>query len=69
MTKKKPGAVRGRPPIGDVALDEQIVVRVPRAVKERLEAEAAAQGVTYGAVARDVLERWAKRRAKGSVKE
>jgi len=66
MTEKKPGAVRGRPKGSGAGLDEQITARVPPSVKEELEAEAQALGVSYGNVVRDILGRWAKRRAQGS---
>ena len=64
MTKRKPGAVRGRPKGSGEGLDEQITARVPPWVKEELEAAGRAQGVSYGTVVRDVLGRWAKRQAK-----
>jgi predicted transcriptional regulator len=59
MTKRKPGAVRGRPSSG---LDVQVGVRLSPEMVEQLDAAAAEENSDRSAVLRALVERWAKRR-------
>ena len=65
MTRKVPGATRGRPKGSGAGLDVSIGVRLPPEFVDELDAAAAEESTDRSSVLRQLVGRWAKRR-KGS---
>ena len=64
MTEKKPGAVRGRPKGSGAGFVEAVSFRLPPEVVEQVDAAAAEQGTERSVVLREIVIRWAQRRAR-----
>ena len=62
MTKKRPGAARGRPKGSGAGLDVSIGVRLPADLVATLDAAAAEQATDRSTIVREIVDRWAKRR-------
>lgn len=59
MTKKKPGAKRGRPKGTGKGLDEKLFFNATATLRTALDAAAAARQIERSVLIREILERWA----------
>lgn len=62
VTKKKPGAVRGRPKGSGEGLAITLTMRVTPDVLSVIEAEAEARAIDRSVVLREIVSRWARRK-------
>jgi hypothetical protein len=68
MTKRKPGAVRGRPKGSGAGLDVKAWTAITSEVAALLDAHAEALGTDRSGAIRLILTRWAKRQPKGATR-
>ena len=64
MTKKKPGAVKGRPKGSGEGLTEYAATWLTSEVSDAVTREAKSRGESRAVVLREIVTRWAKRQSR-----